>query len=131
MQQVLFHLFTLEMLRISIDYVALFLYIENISVVVDVLHSSQSHTICVGARRSGHNGQPLLHGLYLDGHGELPVVWPLSKPADGARSERLHGAKAMPAREFRGPARIHSLVRQKIWKTNRVQEPSLMSECSQ
>jgi hypothetical protein len=39
MQQVPFHLSTLEMLRISIDYVALFLYIENISVVVDVLHS--------------------------------------------------------------------------------------------
>jgi hypothetical protein len=63
MQQVPFHISTLEMLRISIDYVALFLYVENISVVVDVLHSSQSHTICVAARRSGHNGQPLLHGL--------------------------------------------------------------------
>jgi hypothetical protein len=47
-QQVLFHLSTLEMLRISIDYVALFLYIENISVVVDVLHLSQSHTILCG-----------------------------------------------------------------------------------
>jgi hypothetical protein len=33
------------------------------SVVVDVLHLSQSHTICVGARRSGHNGQPLLHEI--------------------------------------------------------------------
>jgi hypothetical protein len=33
------------------------------SVMVDVLHSSQSHIICVGARRSGPNGQPLLHEL--------------------------------------------------------------------
>jgi hypothetical protein len=35
-QQVPFYLSTLEMLRISIDYVALFLYIENINVVVVV-----------------------------------------------------------------------------------------------
>jgi hypothetical protein len=35
-QQVPFYLSTLEMLRISINYVALFLYIENINVVVVV-----------------------------------------------------------------------------------------------
>jgi hypothetical protein len=55
-QQVPFYLSTLEMLRISIDYVALFLYIENITVVVDGYLGHNHTQICVGARRSGYRG---------------------------------------------------------------------------